>query len=279
MRDNFSQITKDSLAKRVGYLCSNPNCSKHTSGPNEDETKATNIGVASHITAASEGGPRYDNTLSELQRKHINNGIWLCNSCSVLIDKDPDKYSVELLKEWKKKAEEKMRKKISGITNIEDTPFLQAEVMAKSWGREPLGISKKNIELFEQPIPIGVDLYKYWKLKWSYKLLIHNNSEKNAYDISILGDNCNFEYLEKLPRVNNLKALDNLELELKYTKDFHGTSAEADEELTEISKDLIGKKFIIKYRDGNLQWFYTESVFDEDGLDNKKIVLTDVQIE
>ena len=58
MRDDFTFKTKDTLAKRVGFLCSNPNCQMLTVGPNSNVEKHSNIGVAAHITAASEGGPR-----------------------------------------------------------------------------------------------------------------------------------------------------------------------------------------------------------------------------
>ena len=72
-RDNFSTTVKDILAKRVGYVCSNPNCKKHTIAPNFEEDKITNIGEAAHITAAAFGGPRYDESLSPSERKSINN--------------------------------------------------------------------------------------------------------------------------------------------------------------------------------------------------------------
>src|SRR5690606_17533538 len=39
------------------------------------------------------------------QRASIGNGIWLCASCSVLIDKDPDHYSASTLRDWKRQAE------------------------------------------------------------------------------------------------------------------------------------------------------------------------------
>ncbi|RYE20685.1 MAG: HNH endonuclease, partial [Sphingobacteriaceae bacterium] len=87
-RDNFNQQTINSLARRVGYLCSNPFCEKHTSGPHVQPDKVTSIGVAAHITAASPQGPRYDSNLTTAQRSSIKNGIWLCASCSTLIDKD-----------------------------------------------------------------------------------------------------------------------------------------------------------------------------------------------
>ena len=56
MRDDFSAKTKEILAKRVTYKCSNPECKKPTIGPNSDPNKTVLIGVAAHITAASVGG-------------------------------------------------------------------------------------------------------------------------------------------------------------------------------------------------------------------------------
>lgn len=113
MRDEFTRKTKVILAERVGYNCSNPKCKKLTSGPNENENKSTSIGVAAHITGASKGGPRFNEEMNIEERKSINNGIWLCNNCSVLIDKDESKYSVDLLKSWKTNAEKKAYREIS----------------------------------------------------------------------------------------------------------------------------------------------------------------------
>ena len=105
MRDDFTQETKDILANRVGWKCSNPMCRKGTRGARTEEDKFVNIGVAAHICAASEGGPRYDAEMTSTERKSVGNGIWLCQSCSKLIDSDVNKYTVELLKAWKDKAE------------------------------------------------------------------------------------------------------------------------------------------------------------------------------
>jgi hypothetical protein len=105
MRDDFIQKTKDNLAKRVAFTCSNPKCNIVTIGPNSNSAKTTSIGVAAHITAASKGGPRYESSLTSEQRKSINNGIWLCQSCSKLIDTDVGLYSTKSLNEWKNQAE------------------------------------------------------------------------------------------------------------------------------------------------------------------------------
>ena len=105
MRDEFSVATKDLLAKRVGFKCSNPGCRQPTSGPQANPAGAVNIGVAAHITAASPEGPRYDASLTSSQRSSGKNGVWLCRTDGKLVDSDPTGYTVERLKEWKVIAE------------------------------------------------------------------------------------------------------------------------------------------------------------------------------
>ena len=107
MRDDFDKETKETLARRVSFLCSNPKCNKPTSGPQTDPYKAINLGVAAHITAASPGGARYDMSLSPEHRKSIDNGIWLCQNCAKLVDNDEHRYTINCLRTWKVRAEKK----------------------------------------------------------------------------------------------------------------------------------------------------------------------------
>lgn len=105
-RDDFTLATKELLANRVGRKCSNPSCRKLTCGANTNPKKVTNIGVAAHICAAAKGGPRYDDSMTPEERKSFENGIWLCQSCSKLIDSDTARYPKELLQSWKQLAEQ-----------------------------------------------------------------------------------------------------------------------------------------------------------------------------
>jgi len=114
-RDDFPRAVVDILAKRVGVRCSNPLCRKLTTGPRSEEARIVNIGVAAHVTAASVGGPRYDTSLTSEQRQSIENGIWLCQNCAKLIDNDPNRYTIELLRRWRKDAEGATLAEIEGI--------------------------------------------------------------------------------------------------------------------------------------------------------------------
>ena len=105
MRDAFAEDTKRALGARVGQRCSNPTCGALTSGPQADPERALNVGVAAHITAAAPGGVRYDATLTPEQRRHANNGIWLCQTCGKLVDNDATLFPVDTLRAWKQRAE------------------------------------------------------------------------------------------------------------------------------------------------------------------------------
>ena len=121
-RHDFNQPVKNELAKRVAYRCSNPRCRLLTTGPHSESTRSVNVGVASHITAASAGGPRFDDQLSQEERSSIDNPIWLCQSCAKLIDNDETRYSVETISGWKKASEERINRELTGIPEEEFFP-------------------------------------------------------------------------------------------------------------------------------------------------------------
>lgn len=114
MRDDFPAAIKELLARRVNYRCSNPKCRHPTSGPHAHPTKTVNVGVAAHLTAASPGGPRFDSSLSAEQRKSAENGIWLCQKCAKLVDNDPVRYALTVLRDWKRLAEERAISELEG---------------------------------------------------------------------------------------------------------------------------------------------------------------------
>lgn len=126
MRAEFTQKTKDIMARRVGFRCSNPSCRIPTAGPHDDPTKYTNIGVAAHLLAASDYGPRAAPEIDSETRKNISNGIWLCQNCSVLIDRDENAFPKELLESWRKTAEEFAREELNRqIIGMKDATLIK----------------------------------------------------------------------------------------------------------------------------------------------------------
>lgn len=120
-RDDFTPKTKSALAARANFRCSYPDCKAITCGPSDESSSSvTSIGVAAHICAAAPGGKRYDSNMSNDERSDIGNGIWLCQTHSTLIDRDEKKFTPELLRDMKKKHEEKVQSQLYKLP-INDT--------------------------------------------------------------------------------------------------------------------------------------------------------------
>jgi hypothetical protein len=267
-RDDFTKRTIDILGKRVGFLCSNPDCRRYTIGPNEEADKATIIGIAAHITAASPNGPRFDPDFTDEQRIHIDNGIWLCSNCATLIDKDPGKFSVELLHEWKKNTEAELSKYLQGIViKVDDAgnlPFVEADIIWTHGGRWNRGYSPKN----KQPLIIGEDLpIIFWDLHWNFTITLYNNSKFNAYNIQIESiGKVHFDSLSKLNKINILPSLQNLDLNAEYNESIEGTHLEADKILKDrIPQNTNGLFLRISYLDSTRQKQISTLAYIENG--------------
>lgn len=138
-RDHFDQGTKTLLARRVAFRCSNPDCGAPTIGPGIADT-AVSVGVAAHITAASRGGPRFDEGLTGEQRRHGNNGIWLCQTCSRRVDVDAARFPEALLRGWKDRAIEQANRQLGRALSRTIAPPAWREVVAKinTWNQQAI---------------------------------------------------------------------------------------------------------------------------------------------
>ncbi len=67
-RDEFTEKTKLQIAKRAGWLCSDPSCRRPTIGSKSGGDGEINLGTAAHICAAAPEGPRYDPEMTREQR-------------------------------------------------------------------------------------------------------------------------------------------------------------------------------------------------------------------
>ncbi len=68
----------------------------------------------------------FDSKLSSSERKSLENGIWLCQNCATLIDRDERRYSVSLLNKWKQLSEEAALLEVENIhSHLEDRAMIQ----------------------------------------------------------------------------------------------------------------------------------------------------------
>lgn len=263
-RDNFSKKIVTSLAGRVAYLCSNPYCRKGTIGPNSIRDKTTIIGEAAHITAAAPGGPRYDHTLTDIQRKDIDNGIWLCSNCSDLIDKNYKAFTVDTLRMWLTEAERYAATQINSILPAfhSSRPKVEAILL---WQR---GMSS-NEGLIDQPGPDGIINIEEVRFLFTnirtYNLHLTNNSSVTAVNISIqqIGG-IDLHIQNPIPLVNNLKPFEEKFIECKLITSYIMTGPEraANEAIERgYPTDLSQVQLSINYRDEHGQEFQTLTSF------------------
>lgn len=182
MRDNFSQATKDLLANRVGWCCSNPECGMPTRGPGIEKNDIINIGVAAHIAAASEGGPRYDESMSVEKRTSYENGIWLCQSCSKLIDCDVNRFTVDVLKGWKARAEQRAAFALEGI-NLKNSTKDYINSIKNDFNIEIRHITAKYLNLLQdKEVDTKRAQERFYKVSSDFEVLV--KAVINKWDVA-----------------------------------------------------------------------------------------------
>jgi hypothetical protein len=123
-RDEFSQKTKETLARRAGYRCSI--CQAATIGPHSNPDRVIFLGEASHIHSAAGKGPRANAALSTEERGSASNGIHLCKIHARLIDVDETNYPADKLRQIKHAHEQQIRSMLVGESTDYDSDFLNS---------------------------------------------------------------------------------------------------------------------------------------------------------
>ncbi len=104
---NYTLTTIKKLFLLSCNQCAAPDCNNILLA--RDETTVT--AKICHIEAASPKGARYNPQMTDDDRRHFNNLFLLCDECHCIIDnkENEKKFSVQLLKEWKRNHENKCR--------------------------------------------------------------------------------------------------------------------------------------------------------------------------
>ncbi len=130
---SVSYPTKLLLAYRSGDLCALPGCGKRLT-PDSTSGNPTNIGEAAHIAGEHDGkgkkqrSARYDSNMTDDERNHYNNLIYLCPACHTVIDAIPqgeDDYPVSRLHLIKTEHETKVRQAM--IDAFADVSFAELQ--------------------------------------------------------------------------------------------------------------------------------------------------------
>ncbi|MDD2656247.1 MAG: hypothetical protein PHQ18_01610 [Patescibacteria group bacterium] len=123
----YKQSTLRRLDTLSGNECAHPNCTKKLIA----EDGISIISKICHITAASKGGPRFDEKMSNDKRRDFDNLILLCDEHHVMIDnkENETQYPTPLLKEWKRSHEKKILELISSKNLLSRHPLALNKVI------------------------------------------------------------------------------------------------------------------------------------------------------
>lgn len=94
------------LWDRSGNICAFPGCKKVLVTDESETDDPSLIGEEAHIVAKKPNEPRGNSTLTKAQRDKYDNLILLCSNHHKIIDDQPAKYTIELLKQYKLDHEE-----------------------------------------------------------------------------------------------------------------------------------------------------------------------------
>ena len=125
MRRGYSDKVIKELFALSGNRCAFPEC---TSKVIENSNKCSNRAIISeicHIHSISKGGPRYNPDIPKKDINSADNLILLCRNHHAIVDKQPETYTANALKRWKRVHEAKAeREKPSFSENIKPEEFL-----------------------------------------------------------------------------------------------------------------------------------------------------------
>ena len=116
---NISNEVMRLLYAHSGNRCAYPDC---TNPIFEDDGQLT--GECCHIKAFSPGGPRYDALQTDDERNEEENLMLMCSRHHAIVDKNVDRYTVDVLQEYKRNHEDRYRAETLRLTE-EQLRYLQ----------------------------------------------------------------------------------------------------------------------------------------------------------
>ena len=124
------KITVMKLWAQSGGRCQFAGCNRRLYKDDLTWDEFNNSNVA-HIVASSPDGPRGSEYSYELSDK-LDNLMLLCPSCHKLIDNDPNKYTVDLLRQMKMEQERKVQETLDSMNYPEsEIVILESPIKGK----------------------------------------------------------------------------------------------------------------------------------------------------
>jgi len=124
---SVSYPTKLQLAFRSGNRCAFPGCNRTLVVDSKISGNLATTGESAHIAGEREGAARYDPNMTDEERNHYNNLIYMCGDHHTEIDELENDFPIPVLLKMKKSHESKVREAVnSGFAEVAFPELAQA---------------------------------------------------------------------------------------------------------------------------------------------------------
>ena len=126
----MKQSTVKKLYALSGNRCAYPDCPHPLIARDTELSEAAVVNHICHIYARNDSGPRGKPALTEEQRDSYDNLILLCAHHHAIVDKQPESYTAEILKQWKREHEAKVKDRMHSniIPEALFTEFIEKDI-------------------------------------------------------------------------------------------------------------------------------------------------------
>jgi hypothetical protein len=97
------------LVGAAGGWCEKPDCSTGSLWHELPDGDAVRLAEVAHIVAASNEGPRGDEDVDTEDLVGFDNLILLCPNCHTIVDRAPEDFPIERMRQWKSEHEARLR--------------------------------------------------------------------------------------------------------------------------------------------------------------------------
>ena len=164
--------TRILLFTRAGARCEFDNCNRYLLTHHVTH-RTGNFAQMAHIVAFRQAGPRGESRLASAERNDISNLMLLCPQCHKLIDDNPDPYPVEVLQEFKKDHEARIRMLTAAKADKQTAALVLTAVIGSSPVAIPLAdmqsavapfyLDQREVHAIDLPSAIEGRTQAYWQ--------------------------------------------------------------------------------------------------------------------
>lgn len=134
------------MAQKSHNRCAYPNCGAElVVEPEHAGDSAKSVGKFAYICAASPGGPRYDASMSDVQRSSASNLIFLCGTHHDVIDSQLNFHTVDFLRSAKADHEARLSRAVRHA--LGEIGYADLETVCRVIGSVPFDVERIDVPL------------------------------------------------------------------------------------------------------------------------------------